>query len=188
MIYEDKLQKPTNMMIRNFEKRTKEHIDRVAFCLRKIYETTSYGEELLERAAEHDKSKYGKVEKFSYIWLTEFHRCKNTGIDFQYPPGIEKKVREATLHHITTNRHHPEYHSNPKEMNDIDIIEMVCDWTAMAQELNECGGSAKCWADKNIGSKWEFSEDQIDLIYDTIKRLDKYNQNESILNASENEE
>tara|TARA_R110000868_G_scaffold118613_5_gene314554 strand:- start:1815 stop:2345 length:531 start_codon:yes stop_codon:yes gene_type:complete len=164
-------QKPTEAMVRNFEKRTKEHIDRVAKNLHKLHEKTDWGDELLERAAVHDDSKYGKEEKEPYIWITEFYRCKNAGIDFEYPPGMKEKTDKASLHHITSNRHHPEYHSSPKEMSDIDIVEMVCDWTAMAQELGEGGGSAKGWADKNVNKKWQFSDDQVELIYDTIEQL-----------------
>ncbi len=164
--------KPTTRMIRSFEKRTKEHINRVAKNLRKIHAQTDWGSELLERAKIHDESKYGKEERIPYIWLTEFHRCKNDGEEFEYPDGMEEKVKAATLHHITTNRHHPEFHESPADMTDIDVIEMVCDWTAMAQELGENGGSAKGWADKNIGSKWQFTQKQTDLIYDTIRQLE----------------
>lgn len=171
-IAEDISTKPTEAMVRNFEKRTNEHINRVAKNLRRLYEKTDLGNELLERASVHDDSKYSEEEKEPYIWITEFHRCKNTGIDFEYPPGIKEQTVKAALHHVTTNRHHPEYHASPSEMSDIDIVEMVCDWTAMAQELGENGGSAKGWADKNVNKKWNFSDDQVDLIYSTIEQLD----------------
>ena len=172
MIAEETDPKPTEAMLRNFEKRTKEHIDRVAKNLRKLYKKTDWGDELLERADTHDDSKYGEMERGPYVWLTEFHRCKNDGLDFEYPSGMQEKANKATYHHITTNRHHPEFHDSPKDMSDIDVVEMVCDWTAMAQELGEEGGSAKGWADKNIGKKWTFSDGQVTLIYDTIEQLD----------------
>ena len=162
---------PSSDMIRNFEKRTKEHIDRVAKYLRHFYRTTDLGDELLERAKTHDQSKYSNVEKMPYIWLTEYHRCKNNGKKFEYPIGIESKVKEATLHHITTNRHHPEFHDDPSDMNDVDIAEMVADWAAMAEELNE--GSPRGWADKNIGTKWKFTEDQVESIYKYIEDIEK---------------
>ena len=130
---------------------------------------TDWGGELLQRAKTHDQSKYGPAERLPYIWLTEFHRYKNEEQPFEYPPGVEEKVREASLHHITTNRYHPEFHSSPDAMS---VVEMVCDWTAMAQELGENDGSARGWADKTINKKWTFSDDQVALIYDTIKQLD----------------
>lgn len=167
----DKTKKPTKSMIKNFEKRTNEHIARVAKCLRKMY-SMMHDEELLNRAAIHDESKFQEVEREPYVWITEFYRCKNKGISFTYPPGVEERTRKASLHHVTTNRHHPEFHDNPHDMTDIDIIEMVCDWTAMAQELGENNGSARGYAKKVVNIKWDFSDDQVKLIYDTIKKLD----------------
>jgi len=162
----------TDEMIKSYEKRTRKHIDRVAKNLRKVHSYTDYDDDLLHRASTHDDSKYGEEERVPYIWLTEFHRCKNDGIDFEYPEGVEERVRAATKHHITTNPHHPEAHSDPSDMSEVDIIEMVCDWAAMAQELGENNGSAKGWADKNVGSKWKFSDEQVELIYSTIDILD----------------
>jgi len=88
------------------------------------------------------------------------------------PKGMEDRVRAAIQHHMTTNRHHPDFHNDPNEMSDVDIIEMVCDWTAMAQEFDEGGGSAKSWADKTIGRRVQFNDDRKQLVYATIQRLD----------------
>lgn len=162
---------PTGEMIDFFEWRTKEHIDRVARYLKVLYDNTDLGDELIERANAHDDSKYGPHERLPYIWLTEFHRRKNLGEPFEYPPGVEEKVRKASYHHITNNRHHPEFHQSPKDMTDIDVAEMVADWSAMADELGE--GSPKGWADKNVGSRWEFTDDQVNLIYDLINVIDE---------------
>ena len=54
-------------------------------------------------------------------------------------------------------------------MSDVDIIEMVCDWTAMALEFGQDGGSARGWADKTIGQRVEFNHDRQRLIYSTVK-------------------
>lgn len=169
-IFEDNMPKPTQEMVDFFEKRTKEHIDRVSANLADLYEHTDLGPELLERAKTHDASKYSQEERVPYIWNTEYYRCKNNGEDFQFPPGIEEQVREASYKHITSNRHHPEFHDSPRDMTDIDIAEMVADWTAMSQELGE--GSPRGWAEKNIGNKWDFSSYQIGLIYDLISLLE----------------
>lgn len=170
MITEDKMPQPTEEMIKFFEKRTKEHIDRVGKYLKILYNKTDLGDELLDRVETHDETKYGPDEHLPYIWLTEFHRCKNDGESFEYPPGVEEQVKEATYHHITNNRHHPEYHDNPRDMTDIDIAEMVADWAAMAEEL---GNSARGWAEKNVGSKWKFDGNQTDLIFELISKLEE---------------
>ena len=53
---------------------------------------------------------------------------------------LPNRVRRAVHHHVTTNRHHPEFHADPNDMTEVDLIEMVCDWTAMAQEFGQDGG------------------------------------------------
>jgi hypothetical protein len=59
-------------------------------------------------------------------------------------------------------------------MSVLDMIEMVCDWTAMSQELGQ-GGSARQWADKNIGVRWKFDKAHADMIYNMIDWLDEKN-------------
>lgn len=171
---------PNRAMMENFKKRTEYHIGLVRKYLKIIHEAAINGKlpkelvlaELLQRGADHDASKYGDVERIPYVWLTEMYRCKKENIPFEYPAGVQEKVKEATLHHITSNRHHPEFHDSPSDMNDADIAEMVADWSAMAEELNE--GSARGWADKNVGTKWEFSEHQVNLIYQLIGAIENY--------------
>ena len=168
----NKIPEATEKMKAFYEERTKKHIDRVIKNIQKVAVNSPHREELIQRGKDHDASKYGEFEKPLYIWLTEFHRCKNEGIDFKYPDGAEEKVDEATGHHVHINKHHPEAHESINDMNEVDIIEMVCDWTAMAQELGDENGSARSWADKNVGTKWKFNDGQKQLIYDTIEALE----------------
>src|SRR5262245_9778427 len=147
---------PTPEMVAFYEHRTTEHIERVRRCLTVMAEASDIGDELLERAKVHDASKFGPDERIPYVWLTEFHRCRRSGQPFQYAQGVEQRVRMAIQHHVTTNRHHPEFHADPNDMTDIDLIEMVCDWTAMAQEFGQDGGSARGWADKTVGKRIAF--------------------------------
>lgn len=163
---------PTPEMVAFYELRTNEHIDRVRRCLTLMAEATEHGDELNERARIHDASKFGSDERVPYIWLTEFHRCRRNGESFAYSDGIEERVRAAIDHHVTTNRHHPEFHADPNNMSDVDLIEMVCDWTAMSQEFRQDGGSARGWADKTIGKRVHFADDKRQFIYDVIDVLD----------------
>lgn len=55
-------------------------------------------------------------------------------------------------------------------MTPLDIAEMVADWSAMAEELGQ--GSARSWADKTVGSKWNFDASHKDLIYRFISKLE----------------
>jgi hypothetical protein len=58
-------------------------------------------------------------------------------------------------------------------MTDVDLIEMVCDWTVMAQEFGEAGGSARSWADKVIGERVLFNEERSRFIYQMIEALER---------------
>lgn len=96
------------------------------------------------------------------------------------------KMDAATLKHITTNPHHPEFWTDsdltgftrknfcpnglvdatkmPKEA----LEEMCCDWTAMSQEL---GTDIYEWFYKVNGKRWKFSEWQQLFILETIEKL-----------------
>ena len=135
-------------------------------------DATDCADELIQRALVHDASKFGPAERVPYIWLTEFHRCRQCDEPFTYPAGVKEQVRAAIDHHVTTNRHHAEFHADANDMTDVDLIEMVCDWTAMSQEFNQDGGSARGWADKTIGTKFQFNDDKRQFVYDMIDLLD----------------
>lgn len=164
--------KPTPEMIAFFEHRTHAHIDRVRRCLHLLAYATPYGDELRERAALHDASKFSDAEREPYVWLTEYHRRRRSGQPFKYPDGMEERVREAIQHHLANNRHHPDFHDDPNDMSDVDLIEMVCDWTAMSQEFDQDGGSARHWADKTIGTQVHFNDERRAFVYKTIDQLD----------------
>jgi len=168
----DDVTDPTPQMVEFYERRTNEHIERVRRCLTVMASVTEHSDELMERARSHDASKFGPEERLPYIWLTEFHRCRQSGEPFAYPNGVEQLVRAAVQHHLTVNRHHPEFHAHPNEMTDVDLIEMVCDWTAMSQEFGQDGGSARGWADKTIGHRLHFSDDKRKFVYTVIDLLD----------------
>jgi hypothetical protein len=164
---------PTPEMFVFYERRTNEHIERVRRCLALLAKVTGYEEELAERARAHDASKFGPEERVPYVWLTEYHRCRRGGEPFEYPEGVAERVKRAIHHHVTTNRHHPEFHADPNNMSDVDLIEMVCDWTAMAQEFGQDGGSARGWADKTIGKRVAFNAEKRRFIYGMIDELDR---------------
>jgi hypothetical protein len=51
--------------------------------------------------------------------------------------------------------------------------EMVCDWTTMAQEFGQDGGSARGWADRTIGKRIAFNADKRRFIDQIIEELDR---------------
>jgi Family of unknown function (DUF5662) len=166
--------KPTPEMILQFERRTSEHIKRVRNCLVAMAAVTPDDTELIRRSFVHDASKYSPEERLPYIWLTEYHRCRRNGEPFEYPSGMDELVRQAVDHHVRSNRHHPEFHADPNDMTDEDLIEMVCDWTAMAQEFGENNGSAKQWANMILKKRLRLNSDRQQFVYSAIELLDKH--------------
>jgi len=169
---------PTAAMLARFEERTVEHIARVAANLELLASDPScveFRDELLERGRVHDASKFGAEERLSYIWLTEsFYRSARQE-PFDYPPAIQRMVKQGVRAHYAANRHHPEFHDDVDAMTDVDLAEMVCDWTAMAQELGEGGGSARSWAMRKIGRRFRFGTSKTEEVYRWIALLDRLN-------------
>jgi len=180
--------KPDNWdeMCKYYEKRTHKHIHLVTKYCKKIakYDPDRF-EELNKRIKVHDDSKFKSPEYEPYVWITWMYKCKDDGIEFEIPESNEEDMFQATLHHVQTNSHHPEYHTEQRDdvlnkenrdqppkkivdatkMPDIDLAEMVGDWCGVSEER---GNSPKSWADKNVGVRWKFSEHQKDLIYELI--------------------
>ena len=86
---------PSQEMVSFSVRRTNEHIDRVRRCLALMASVTEHGVELNERGRIHDASKFGPAERIPYIWLTEFHRCRNEGVPFTYPNGLNSFERRS---------------------------------------------------------------------------------------------
>lgn len=173
-----------------FDKRTNNHISLVGkYCkILAKYDPDRFSE-LLERLKVHDDSKFKDPEIEPYKMITWQYRCKDKGWTFDAPKDLERQMEEATVHHITTNSHHPEYHSEEEvtinsrdrdkptdkildvtSMPDLDLAEMVADWAAMGEEK---GNTVKSWADKNVGVRWKFTKKQEELIYELAKVVDK---------------
>jgi hypothetical protein len=169
----------------HFNKRTAEHIGRVQKYAKKIADYKPSLGAIVEQASVHDASKYKDPEVEPYKHITWQYKMKQDGGSYNPPKDLSDKMTEASNHHVTSNRHHPEFHQERKaglinredrdkppaemvdgtKMNDVDIAEMVADWMAMSEELND---STKVWADKNVNKRWKFTDKQKDLIYELI--------------------
>lgn len=149
-----------------YNKRTKEHINRVIKNSEKIGD-----EELLNQCIFHDASKYSNEEYIPYVHLTWKYKMQAEGKLYDTGEEMMKKTEEAWQHHIEKNSHHPEHWANGKvkgildvtRMPEICIAEMVCDWVSMTQELEGKNDSTE-WINSNVNKKWYFSEEQIQFI------------------------
>lgn len=128
--------------------------------------------ELEKRAVAHDASKFSDKERDGYAWLTWIYHARKNNIEFEPCDKVLKIIQNAMAAHRAVNHHHPEAHARVEEMQTIDIVEMICDWHAISQE-NECDVvTTRKWTKENI-SRWHFLNTQVDLIYETIDRLEQ---------------
>lgn len=106
---------------------TEEHIRRVDLYLTKcIYELSA-------RACNHDRDKVeDPTEKRLFDEYTPKLKDCTYGSD-EYKSYLEG-LKEGLSIHYKNNRHHPEHFENGiKEMNLIDLLEMICDWKAASE-------------------------------------------------------
>ena len=165
-----------------FIERTTKHIELVNTAARSIVAEYPEYEALLQQVKNHDASKFEEPERTPYISISWRHKKDNYN-SYKKPGTLpNEEENKATLHHITTNSHHPEYHLKDKSqaninskdrdksdkvvdasaMPDIDVAEMVADWQAMSEELKK--NTAREWFNKQKDVRWHFSKHQEQLI------------------------
>jgi hypothetical protein len=164
-----------------FEKRTKEHIERVQNAAKRIVESLNQFEGVLEQVKHHDESKLKEPERTPYIAITWKHKTDRCN-GYKKPVTLpDPKETAATVHHIVNNEHHPEYWApradvdlDPKDrsknrklvdatkMNDVSIVEMVADWVAISEELQN--NTPREWFNSQKDVRWHFSPYQEKLI------------------------
>jgi len=169
-----------------FFTRTNLHIHLVQEAAKQLVETFPEYHALLLQVQDHDSSKFEEPEMSPYIELTW-----NKKNDIEAGPDLQRAITAATLHHIKTNSHHPEYHLEDKtkanldstnrdnsiemvdaiRMPSIDVAEMICDWQAMSKELGT--NTAREWYDQVKDVRWHFSEEQDQLIDKLLKVFEK---------------
>lgn len=105
---------------------------------------------LQDRARVHDASKLVSPEKEVF----DVFRSKLDSLDIQSAEYKRALVEmgEGLKHHYRVNSHHPEHYENGiNGMNLLDVIEMVCDWTAAAQRNDPNGKVNLQWARERFG-------------------------------------
>lgn len=174
----------TGEMVDHFERRTKEHIWRVQKFMQLMIDAGLAPEWTATSAAAHDASKFRNPERQAYILISWQYWMQDQDQEFTPTEDEQQLMLEATLHHIKSNPHHPEYHdpavgmineadrdqpgeqiTDASRMPAEDIAEMVADWMAMSEEK---GTDLREWADQNVNIRWKFTEDQTQLIYNLV--------------------
>lgn len=128
--------------------RTVEHIHRVqknmvtiVTVFREVLELSDDEcQHLMWSVMNHDRSKFSKKQFWPYVELTEYYHQRkvlnNPTYDYS-SPIIRDAVEEAVLDHYMVENHHPERLQPLQQMTKLELIEVVCDLQAMAQEFNE---------------------------------------------------
>ena len=163
----------TKEMKEYFYGRMKRHIDRVNYFAKK----------LSLHFPNHDADKF--LQENLDI-QTKFSWCRFINKPLSYEDT--KELDKVTIEHISTQEHHPEYWIEDKsllnkftrhipvmgldcsKMSNIAIYEMCCDWCAMAKEFHNLPIT---WADKTVNKRWLFTDEQVTMIYDTLKFLSR---------------
>lgn len=92
--------------------------------------------DLFRRAIEHDDSKFAPEEFDTFERMTPILKTLTYGSD-DYKEAL-KELGPALQHHYKVNSHHPEHFTDGiNDMNLIDDLEMVCDWTAATQRVKD---------------------------------------------------
>jgi hypothetical protein len=108
---------------------TKVHINRVRSLLHQIED------ELAERGNNHDASKLVEPEISIFNEYTPKLRAAAYGSP-EYNE-MRKSMGGALVHHYANNRHHPEHWLNGvRDMNLIDLMEMLADWKAATERMD----------------------------------------------------
>lgn len=142
---------------------TLEHIDRVRSLLGDVIR------DLHGRAFDHDLTKMDEFEKPIFDEFTP--KLKDSTYSSDEYKGFLKSMKVALDHHYATYRHHPEHFENGiKDMNLIDLIEMVFDWKA-ASERHANGNIEK--SIKEINKKrFDYGDEIERLLLNTLKYFD----------------
>ena len=184
--------KTTYSMIQHFENRTNYHISLVRKYIDKIIALNDprLDRAILEEEKEyHDLSKFKEPEYTPYLHINWKHHMKERGAEYIPSNIVERQMNNATFHHISTNKHHPDYWDDNltiKNLNSIDrdkspekivdatkmpltyVASMIADWLAMSDEKKT---DPYKWAKENISKRWKFTKEQEDFIYDLMDKL-----------------
>jgi len=197
----DKLRREWQEKELHFHMRTNKHIQRVQNNIISLFSPSSgdyydmlsiveaYGldkDELFSELRDHDSSKFKEPQFKAYVEISwSYYQT----LDLKKPYPLNQVMQSnATIHHIITEKHHPEYWDptfltgNKFNVTNRDgipdtpvdavmmpltwIAVMTCDWIAVAQERNTNAGD---WANMTINKRWLFTGEQEQLIWHIIQ-------------------
>jgi hypothetical protein len=143
-------------------------------------------QQLNERYLTHDSSKFEADEFHPYVWRYWRTKWAKEGkVDTRFTEAfasldVDRYITKAVWHHVQHNRHHPEYHLDHDDMTLVDLIEMVCDWYAMSEELDT---NIDDWVAYVVPRRYHFSADKVATIHQLIEILRQKKREYEIISA-----
>jgi len=120
---------------------------------------------LQNRGITHDDSKLGDIEVDIFTkYTSKLATCKYGSEEYQQ---FLKEMKPALDHHYAKNRHHPEHFPNGiKDMDLVDLLEMICDWKTSTLRHND--GNILISIDKNQ-ERFGYSQELAQIFKNTVK-------------------
>jgi hypothetical protein len=124
--------------------------------------------DLLKRAHEHDTSKLREPELSTFDEFTPRLRTSTYGTS-EYKRFLEG-MGEGLQHHYAVNDHHPEhFEGGIKDMDLIQLTEMLCDWIAATKRHDD--GDIRKSIDQNA-ARFGYSDELRIIFHNTVTSLD----------------
>jgi hypothetical protein len=121
--------------------------------------------QLINRSLEHDSSKMVDPELDVFTEFTP--KLATTSYGSEEYKSFLKEMEVALKHHYGNNRHHPEHFPNGiKDMDLIDLLEMICDWKAATFKHND--GNILLSIEKNQ-ERFGYSSELSQIFKNTVK-------------------
>jgi hypothetical protein len=151
----------TKEKVTNYE--TMKHISKVQDGIHKIVTL------LLERGRVHDRSKLEDPELEYFTKYTNQLKSLTYGSP-EYYQCLED-MKPAIEHHYANNRHHPEHYKNGiNGMNLVDLIELLCDWSASAKRQHN--GNLRISLQKGA-ERFNIEPQLLEILENTLELLDE---------------
>lgn len=142
--------------------KTMRHIETVRNYLNAVIK------DLITRGERHDQTKLETPE----VEIFEIYTPKLRGCTYgseKYRQNM-KEMKVAIDHHNSMNRHHPEFFSDGmKSMNLVDLLEMICDWTAATMRHGD--GDIRKSLELNQG-RFGYSDEVKGLLLNTVEYME----------------
>lgn len=121
--------------------------------------------ELAKRCSDHDNSKFEDEEMQSFLQLPkEGETMRNANATM--PESVQNFIKL----HWQNNRHHPEFFDDYHEMEELDVMEMVCDWYARSLQFKT---NFKEFVKTRQANRFHFDKRFFDVVWKYCEIIDR---------------